>query len=289
MKISCELFPNFVIGDDSPVKVMAIVNISKESIYKSSYIPKEHLLETVKDLLSKGADIIDIGARSTFLRAEKITLEEEIDRLKAGLEIILPEFPKDKVISLDTLYSDAARVGLDLCKSHGVNVILNDVSNLRVDPKYADMVVEYGCPILLMASEKVPGDTKTMAEVIKVLDESVNLLVSKGYPRNKIILDPGVGKWVIDKTAEYDLALIANFEEMRSLGLPLLMALSRKSFIGDMLGHKDPKDRYFGTVAATAISVFLGAHIVRVHDVNQELMDVIRLSKYLRNARNLTK
>ncbi len=286
MKIQSEPFLGFVIGDDAPIRVMAVVNISKESFYPGSFIPNENLLDSVRRFIEAGADIIDIGGRSTAPWSEIISIEEEKNRVKTALDIILPSFPKDKIISLDTQYSEIAELGLELCSEFGIRVILNDVSNLKTDKRYADIVAKYGCPIILMASKTVPGDTKTMKEIIDALRESIRELVSKGFPTDKIILDPGVGRWVNDKTPEYDAAIISNLEQLRVLGLPILMALSRKSFIGGILGYKDPKDRYFGTIAATAISVFNGAHIIRTHDVNQELMDVVRISKTLRESKS---
>jgi dihydropteroate synthase len=285
MDIQSEPFPGFVIGDNAPIRIMAVVNISKESFYSGSFIPNDCLVESVRKFIEAGADIIDVGGRSTAPWSEKISVEEEKSRVKSALEIMLPIFPKDKMISIDTQYCEIAELGLKLCSEFGIRVIMNDVSNLKTDKRYVDILVKYGCPVILMASKNVPGDTKTMDEIIQALKESIEELVSRGFPKNKIILDPGVGRWVSDKTSEYDAAIIANLEQLRVLGLPILMALSRKSFIGGILGYKDPKDRYFGTVAATAISVFNGAHIIRTHDVNQELLDVVRISKSLRESK----
>ena len=284
-RIESELFPSFFIGDGHPIRIMAVVNLSKESFYHDSFIPEEHLNDIIKKFVESGADIIDIGARSTAPWSEKISIEEEKRRIKTALELVIPSFPKDKILSIDTQYSEIAKLSLNLCADHRIHVMLNDVSNLRTDEKYQDVLVEYGCPIVLMASQSVPGDTKTMPEVISALEDSIKILTSKGFPRNKIIVDPGVGRWVSDKTPEYDCALISNLEQLRALNSPILMALSRKSFIGGLLGYKDPKDRYYGTIAATVISVFTGAHIVRTHDVNQELLDVVRISKHLRESK----
>jgi dihydropteroate synthase len=265
---------------------MAVVNISKESFYPGSFIPNNQLTEKIKGFCSSGADFIDIGARSTAPWSEKISIEEEKKRLKNALELILPEFPREKILSIDTQYSDVARLGLETAEAEKVRVILNDVSNLKTDPKLGDLVVEYQCPIVLMASKKIPGDALTMNEIIESLKETASLLQQKGLGREKIIADPGVGKWIDGRTPEFDSKIISELENLRVLGLPILMALSRKSFIGALLHQKNPDDRYFGSVAATSVSVFNGAHIIRTHDVNTEMVEVIKLSKILRDARS---
>jgi dihydropteroate synthase len=133
-----------------------------------------------------------------------------------------------------------------------------------------------------MASKKVPGDLLHIEEIIKEFSLTINRLKSEGFNENNIILDPGIGHWIEEKTYEYDLKILNNLNKVRSLKRPILVALSRKSFIGTALNIPEPENRYNGTLSATAIAVYNGAHIVRTHDVNNQLIEIIRMAEFLR-------
>jgi len=104
----------------------------------------------------------------------------------------------------------------------------------------------------------------------------------RGYNKNNIIIDPGIGHWIERKTHIYDLKIIGNLSELRVLKKPVLVAISRKSFIGTTLNIPEPENRLNGTLAATAIAVFNGAHIVRTHDVDQQLLEILKMAEQLR-------
>ena len=138
-----------------------------------------------------------------------------------------------------------------------------------------------------MASNKIPGDILTIEGIIEEFRKIIDLLASKGYKKEMLILDPGIGRWISEKTHEYDLKIIANLGKLREFQLPLLVALSRKSFIAGTLDkYKDsPELRYNGTLSATAISIFNGAHIVRTHDVNLQLQEIAKIAEEIRRNR----
>ena len=136
-----------------------------------------------------------------------------------------------------------------------------------------------------MASNKVPGDLCTIEEIFEEFDGTINNLKNKGYNENKIILDPGIGHWIKKKTHIYDLKIIGNLSKLKKLNKPILIAISRKSFIGTTLNIPDPENRLNGTISATAIAVFNGAHIVRTHDVNNQLLEIVKMAEEIRKSR----
>jgi len=145
--------------------------------------------------------------------------------------------------------------------------IINDVSAFRFDPAMAGVVADAGCPVVLMATRKTRGDALTMEEVITALKESIQLGEEAGVRPENIIVDPGIGLWVPGKKTGYNLEILRRLGELQVLGRPVLVGISRKSFIGDVLGKADPSERLYGSLSATAVAVMNGAHIVRTHDV----------------------
>ena len=115
-----------------------------------------------------------------------------------------------------------------------------------------------------------------------IFNNTFEFLERKGYDRKKIIIDPGIGRWIKKKTPEYDLKIIGNLEKLRSLNKPILVAISRKSFIGATLNIREPEERLNGTLSATAIAIYKGAHIIRTHDVNHQLTDIIKIAEEIR-------
>ncbi len=145
-----------------------------------------------------------------------------------------------------------------------------------------DFIIENKLPIIIMATKKFPGDLLTIEEIIKEFKFTINKLVEKGYDKTKIILDPGIGHWIEEKTYLYDLKIINNLSKLRVLNKPILVAISRKSFIGTTLNKPDPTDRLNGTLSATSIAVFNGAHVVRTHDVNEQLLEIVKMAREIR-------
>jgi dihydropteroate synthase len=251
--------------------VMGILNVTPDSFsdggrYFTLDLALEHALKMIED----GADIIDIGGESTRPGSDPVPIEEELRRV---IPVIKELAKRTKVaISIDTYKSEVARQALD----NGA-LIVNDISGLRFDEKMAEVVAEYKASVVLM---HIKGTPKTMqqnpeykdviSEIYSYLSESVDLALSAGI--KQIIVDPGIGfgKRLID-----NLEIIRRLREFKSLGYPILIGVSRKSFIGNILNL--PVDqRLEGTAGAVAISVWNGANIVRVHDV-KEMVRVVRI------------
>ncbi len=282
-----KLFDYLEIGDDFPTVIMGVLNLSPESFYKSSVYENLSKLENATSvMIENGAKMLDIGARSTAPWSEKISIEEEISRITPAMELICKKIPDNIILSIDTQYREVAERSLKITSKFGIKkVLINDVSCFKTDPKLEDFVIGEDIPIILMASEKVPGDLLTIEEIIKEFKKTIKRLKSKGFNENNIILDPGIGHWVEKKTHTYDLKIINNLSKLKILGRPILVAISRKSFIGTTLNVSEPvppENRYNGTLSATAIAVFNGAHIVRTHDVNKQLFEIVKIAEEIR-------
>ena len=248
------------VGDNQPVRLMGIINLSIESFYKGSVACSSEVLSIAEGMKAQGADMIDLGAVSTAPGSPPVSEARERERLFPALKKILDNL--DITISIDTQRASIAEDAL----SSGAACI-NDVSGLS-DPKMAACVAKYDGSLIIMASLQRAGDLLYMNQIIPVLGEKVRDAVHAGVSPKNISVDPGIGKWIPEKTGIFDLALLDGFKRLRFLERPVVAALSRKSFIGESLGQPDPQQRLPGTLAATAIAVYLGAHIVRTHDIS---------------------
>jgi dihydropteroate synthase len=238
---------------------MGVINLSRESFYKGSVAGPHEALSLATAMEEQGADMIDLGAVSTAPGSPPISEAVERERLFPALKDILQNL--DITISIDTQRSSIAKDALSL----GADCI-NDVSGLS-DPNMAASVAEYDASLIIMASMQRAGDSLHLSEIIAVLGERVRAAAQNGVCQEKISVDPGIGKWIPEKTPAHDLAILDGMLRLRTLGRPVVAALSRKSFIGERLHKPDPFQRLAGTLAATAIAVYLGAHIVRTHDI----------------------
>ena len=260
------------VGDDHPVRLMGVINLSKESFYKGSVVSADYVLDAALKMVDEGADFIDVGARSTWPLAETITKQEERSRLipavRALEEIGVP-------VSVDTMFSDIAQEAL----SAGADII-NDVSGFTADSGMPNVVKDNGCPVILMASNNIPGDPVGMDAVMDSLDRIITQAEDRGVDPDNIIIDPAIGKWVPEKLPLYDYETIDTLSRLRVFGKPVLVAISRKSFVGETL-NKPADERLYGSLAATAIAVRNGAHIIRTHDVAPTL-DAVRIAQNTR-------
>jgi dihydropteroate synthase len=285
-KIYTKLFDFLEIGDDFPIIIVGVINLSPESFYKGSVYEKPvKIKEAASEMIKNGAQILDIGGRSTAPWSEKITVEEEENRIKVAVENVCKIIPDNIIISVDTQYRKVAEVAFEIATKANKKIIINDVSCLKTDPSLVDFITIKDLPIIIMASKKIPGDLCTMDEIVNEFNNTIKMLTKKGYNYNKIILDPGIGHWIEKKTYTYDLKIVANLHKLRELNKPILVAISRKSFIGTTLNVPDPENRLNGTLSATAIAVFNGAHIVRTHDVNKQLLEIVKLAEEIRKNR----
>jgi dihydropteroate synthase len=282
-EIYAKFFDFLEIGDNYPTIVMGVLNLSPESFYKGSVYDDAKKLElAIRSMINNGAAVLDLGARSTAPWSEKITIEEEINRMESAMNIVCKIIPDNILLSIDTQYRRVAQKSLEISTKFKKKIIVNDVSCLKTDPGLGDFVAENDLPIILMASKEVPGDLLTTEEIKSEFNKTIEMLERKGYDGKKIIIDPGIGRWVDKKTPEFDMKIIGNLDKLRSLNKPILVAISRKSFIGATLNITEPEKRLNGTLSATAIAIYKGAHIIRTHDVNQQLTEIIKIAEEIR-------
>lgn len=283
MKIYSKLFDFLDIGDDFPTVIIGVINLSPESFYKGSvYSEPEMIREAALNMINNGAQILDIGGRSTAPWSDKISIEEEVKRMNIAMDVVCKIIPENIIISVDTQYREVAESAFNIASKEKRKIIINDVSCLKTDPSLADFIIAKDLPIIIMASKKVPGDLCTIDEIIEEFNNTIKNLKKKSYDENKIILDPGIGHWIEKKSHLYDLKIIGNLQKLKKLNKPILVAISRKSFIGTTLNIPDPEDRFYGTLSATAIAVFNGAHLVRTHDVNKQILEIVKMAEEIR-------
>ncbi len=299
--------------------IMGIVNVTPDSfsdggLYLDSGKATDHALQ----LLDEGADIIDVGGESTRPGASVVTAsrsegepeevrekktssdspvpktavsapvnaEEELRRVLPVITV-LRKLRRDAVISIDTYKASVARAAT----AAGAEIV-NDVSGLRWDPQMARAIAEIKCGVVLMHMRGRPEEWRTLPPpgdivllVKRELREWAEAAVLAGVRREKIVLDPGFG---FGKSYEQNYPLLNQFQELQSLGFPLLAGTSRKSFVGRMLAinGKDapPADRLYGNLAAHTALILKGAHILRTHDV-KAAVDAARVSDKILEAR----
>jgi dihydropteroate synthase len=180
------------------------------------------------------------------------------------------------------MFADIAEKALEM----GADII-NDVSGFKADERMLDVLAEHGCPAVAMATEKIPGDPIGMNAIMDSLSGIIRQAHEKGMDASKLILDPAIGKWVAEKGPTYDFETMDQFERLKVFQKPLLAAISRKSCIDAVL-HRPADERLYGTLAATAIVVHKGAHIIRTHDVLQT-MDVVQVAAAMRSRQPVVK
>jgi dihydropteroate synthase len=270
--------------DERPL-VMGIVNVTPDSFSDGGrYLDPAAALARCREILDLGADFLDLGGESTRPGSPDVPADEQWRRLQPVLAALRAERP-EAVLSVDTRSAVVARRALEL----GVQVV-NDVSALS-DPAMPAAVAAAGAGLVLMHMRGTPAtmqqDTAyadVVAEVLDFLRERMARAEAAGVPREAIALDPGIG---FGKSAAGSLELLARVAELAALGRPVLIGASRKSFLARTTGDEGPPDaRVPASLAAAAIAVFEGAHILRVHDV-AETVRVVRLAWAARRARRV--
>ncbi len=256
-------------GGEMPVGgrplVMGVLNVTPDSFSDGGeYYDLEAALARAEQMVEEGADIIDVGGESSRPGAAPVPEEEELRRVLPVVEHLAPRVPVP--LSVDTYKATVARRAVEAGAA-----IVNDISGLRMDPEMARTVAECGCTVVVMHMRGTPrtmqADTRyedLMAEIHGALAESVRAAREAGVEEGRIWVDPGIG---FGKSAEGNLLILQRLRELESLGCPVLVGASRKSFIGITLGIENPKDRLEGSLAAAVVAVMNGASAVRVHDV----------------------
>jgi len=262
---------------------MGIINVTPDSFASDgSRVDHLHAIETACAMEAEGADLLDIGGESTRPGAMPVDASEELSRIQPVLEAVI-----DKVkipVSVDTYKAEVAKSAIQLGAT-----LINDVSGLEHDPSLAEVVAEHKAGLVLAhtrgrsrAMYREATYTSLAREIGNELATSLQCALTAGVAREAIILDPGIG---FAKKEAHSFAALAQLDRLQKLDRPLLVGPSRKSFMASTLGGKSPSQREWGTSAAIAAAVMMGAHIVRVHGV-REMVDVVRVVDQVRSHRN---
>lgn len=248
----------------SRVLFMGVLNVTPDSFSDGGrFLKTDDAIRRAEALADEGADLIDVGGESSRPGAAAVSIEEEIRRVVPVIEQLAKRLPIP--ISIDTTKAEVGRRAL----AAGARMI-NDISALRFDPEMAPLAARAGVPVVLMHMQGTPKDmqdhpvyTDVVREITEFFEARIRFAEQAGIARERIVLDPGIG---FGKTTDHNLEILARLDEFRSVGRPLLIGPSRKSFIGRVLGLP-VEERLEGTAAAVAVGILNGASIIRVHDV----------------------
>ncbi len=260
--------------------VMGILNVTPDSFADGGlHVSADAAVAHGRAMIAAGADIIDVGGESTRPGAEPVDADEERRRV---LPVVEQLAASGVVVSIDTTKAVVAREAI----ARGA-AIVNDISGLQFEPALGRVVADGGAALVLMHTRGRPAGMAERAEYGNVVDEVAAELrealaraAEAGVPADAVILDPGIG---FAKRPAHSYAAMAGLAALAALGRPILCGPSRKSFLTEALGTREPAGRDWGTAAAVAASVLLGAHIVRVHAV-AAMMDVVRVADRIRAA-----
>jgi len=257
--------------------VMGILNITPDSFYTDSRNESEsQIINRVKQIIDEGGRIVDLGAQSTNPKSTLLSAKEEIDRLKFALPIINREF-HDIILSIDTFYGDVARFCVE---EHGV-AIINDVSGGEMDETMFPMAAKLNVPYILMHMRGTPQTMTSLTDYDNLIQD-IFYYFSKKIAElhllgvNDIIIDPGFG---FSKTLDQNYELMASLRGFSVFELPLLVGISRKRMIANLL-DTTPEESLNGTTVLNAFAIRNGADILRVHDV-KEAVETIKITKKL--------
>ena len=273
MKTPLYINVNGQLMDLSKPQVMGILNVTPDSFYAGSRgVAERDIIDRLRQMTDEGASIIDIGAYSSRPDADDVSTEEEMTRLRTGLELIRKYYP-DAIVSVDTFRADVARMCVE---EYGV-AIVNDISAGQMDKEMYPTIARLGIPYIIMHMKGTPQTMQNnpqyahlLKEIFYFFSEKVQKLRDLGV--KDIIIDPGFG---FGKTLEHNYELMNHLEEFSLFELPLLVGISRKSMIYKLLGTT-PEEALNGTTTLNTIALLKGANILRVHDV-KSAMEAVKI------------
>jgi dihydropteroate synthase len=259
----------------SKTYVMGILNVTPDSFSDGGeFEPLNSALTQTQNMIKNGADIIDIGGQSTRPGAEQISLAEELKRVIPIIKVIREQATIP--ISIDTTRAEVARSAVEA----GADII-NDISGGTYDENMFSTAAQLAVPIILMHLKGTPQTMQSLTnygdlitEIKAFLEQQINQAIAIGIPQSNIIIDPGIG---FAKNTAQNIQLIQQLSQFKTLNAPILIGVSRKSFIGKITGQTNPKDRLWGTAAACCGAIANGADLIRVHDVAQ-MRDVAKVA-----------
>ena len=263
---------NVSVGGSNPVRIMGILNTSPESFYKKSIsTTRQRIVNAVHKMEDEGADFIDVGGMSTAPYLSTMVSEKtEANRIVNAAKII--QQTTNLPISIDTCRAIVAKEALEL----GVDII-NDVTGLKYDSMMPKIIEKYSPSLILCAYSKKIITGNQLLETKQLLKKSLEMAKSAKIPRTKIVLDPAIGFFrkkgknsfftkINSNWVKRDLWILENLRSIK-LNMPLLVSVSNKSFIGEILKKENPSDRLAGSLAAEVVCVLNGANIIRTHNV----------------------
>ena len=244
--------------------LMGILNVTADSFSDGGrYLDPDHAVAHAQEMAAAGADIIDVGGESTRPGAEPVPEDEEMRRVLPVIERLARDTPS--VISIDTMKSAVARAAVERGAA-----IINDVTGLR-DPAMREVVRVTGAGAIAMHMQGTPQDMQraphyedVVAEIKDFFRQTLNACLASGVDVMRLAFDPGIG---FGKTVPHNLAIVRNLDSMRVGGRPLVLGVSRKSFLGKLVGSEALEDRAWPTVTLTSYGRTRGANVFRVHDV----------------------
>jgi len=275
---------NVGVGGSNPVRIMGILNASPESFYKKSIsTTRQRIANTVHRMEGEGADFIDVGGMSTAPYLSTMVSEKtEANRIVNAVKII--QQTTNLPISVDTCRATVAKEALEL----GVDII-NDVTGLKYDTMMPKIIERYSPSLILCAYSKKIIAGNQLLETKQLFKKSLEMAKSAKIPRTKIVLDPAIGFFrrkgknpfftkINSNWVKRDLLILENLRSIK-LNMPLLVSVSNKSFIGEILKKENPSDRLAGSLAAEVVCVLNGANIIRTHNVAETKEAIITSQK----------
>ncbi len=260
------------VGGFNPVRIMGIINTSPESFFKESVITdSKKLAQKIKEMEDDGANFVDVGGMSTAPYLDTLISETtEIERITRAVKII--QKVSDLPISVDTCRAKVAKAALEL----GVDII-NDISGLKYDKEMKGVVEKFDPSLILCAFSKNVVIGNQLRQVRNLIRESLTIAKSANISANKIVVDPAIGFFrksgknnfftkINSDWLKRDLLILNNLRLIKQKN-PILVSVSRKSFIGSLLKIKNPDERLYGSLVAEVIAVLNGADIIRTHNV----------------------
>jgi dihydropteroate synthase len=245
-------------------RVMGILNVTPDSFSDGGeWFAFDSAVEHGRALIAEGADILDVGGESTRPWSEPVTVDEELRRVVPVIRALREAAAQ---LSVDTAKLAVAEAAVDAGATY-----VNDVTAFRQDPELAGFVADRGCDCCLM---HMLGEPRTMQDdpryddvvddVRAFLEQRVEFAVREGVREERIMVDPGIG---FGKTLDHNLELLRRLDRITTIGFPVVIGTSRKSFLGRLTGREDPHERVAATVATTVLALERGASVFRVHDV----------------------
>lgn len=259
--------------------IMGILNVTPDSFSDGGrYLHIDRAIEHAHQMLNEGADLIDVGGESTRPGSEPVSAREELDRVIPVIRALASQC----AVSVDTTKFEVAAAALEAGAC-----FLNDISGLTCEPRLAELAAAHAAHLCVMhmqgtprTMQQAPAYENVVHEVTRFLADSRQRALTAGVPAHRIWLDPGIG---FGKTVAHNLELLRHLDQICTLGSPVLVGVSRKSFIGRILNDAPTDARLFGGAAAVTAAVLSGAHMVRVHDV-QAMADTVRIAEAIRDG-----